>query len=155
MNEELAALFKDWPDKISEANMDPKNVIEVKEVKVVDPKTGGVKGTKLARFSLIPPEFLWALAEHYGIGEKKYAARNWERGYKWGFTIDALERHLTLFKLGRRWDVHNPDCPKDCLEHTGSHHLIAAAWHCVALYIFDTRKIGTDDATKLADTPKE
>lgn len=45
---------------------------ELPEVRVVDPTTGGEKGSKLARFSLIPPEFLWALAEHYGKGAAKY-----------------------------------------------------------------------------------
>lgn len=123
----------------------------LEEVKIVDPVTGGVKGSKLARFSLIPPEFLWALAEHYGKGEKKYAARNWEKGYAHGLTVDALQRHVNLYMMGERWDDHKPDCTADCAEHTGSHHLIAAAWHCVALFIFDIRGIGTNDinASKL------
>ena len=116
-----------------------------KETKIVDPKTGGIKGSKLARFSLIPSEFLWALAEHYGKGEKKYAARNWEKGYKWGLTVDAMQRHINAFILGEKYDNHKVDCPSDCVEHTESHHLVAAAWHCVALYIFDIRCIGTND----------
>ena len=104
------------------------------EVRTVDPISGGEKGSKLARFSLIPGEFLWALAEHYGKGARKYAEKNWERGYKWSLSVDALERHLTQFKLGEEVD-----------EETGSCHLIAVAWHAVALYIFKLRKIGTDD----------
>lgn len=104
------------------------------EVRVIDTKSGGEKGAKLARFSLIPAEFLWALAEHYGAGAKKYADRNWEKGYKWSLTVDAMERHWNQFKLG---ETHDPE--------TGSHHLVAAAWHCIALFIFDIRKIGTDD----------
>jgi len=119
--------------------------LDEREVKVVDSKTGGVKGTKLARFSLIPSEFLWALAEHYGVGARKYAQRNWERGYAWSLTVDAMQRHVHKFLMGERYDAHLPDCPPDCTEHTGSHHLIAAAWHCVALYTFDTRRIGTND----------
>jgi hypothetical protein len=115
------------------------------EVKVVDPITGGVKGTKLARFSLIPAEFLWALAEHYGKGAKKYEDRNWEKGYNWGYTVDALLRHVMQFRMGERYDLHKHDCHPDCTEHTGSHHLVAAAWHCVALFIFDIRNIGTND----------
>lgn len=104
------------------------------EKREVDPRTGGEKGSKLARFSLIPPEFLWALAEHYGVGARKYADRNWERGYKWSLSVDALERHLTQFKLGEWTDPE-----------TGSAHLIAAAWHCVALFIFKIRGLGTND----------
>lgn len=115
------------------------------EIRVVDPISGGEKGLKLARFSLIPTEFSWALAEHYGKGAKKYADRNWEKGYKWSLTVDAMERHWNLFKLGERYDDHKFDCPTGCAEHTGSHHLVAAAWHCVALFIFDIRGLGTND----------
>lgn len=116
-----------------------------KEIIITDPKTGGQKGSKLARFSLIPAEFLWALAEHYGKGARKYADRNWERGYNWGLTLDSIYRHVNHFVLGERYDNHTDACGPDCVEHTESHHLIAAAWHCVALFIFDTRQIGTDD----------
>ena len=108
--------------------------MDEQEVRVIDPKSGGEKGSKLARFSLIPPEFLWALAEHYGKGAHKYSERNWEKGYKWSLTVDAMERHWNQFKLGESIDPE-----------TGSHHLIAAAWHCIALFIFDLRRIGTDD----------
>lgn len=114
----------------------------VEEVRIVDPKTGGEKGAKLQRFSLIPTKFLWELAAHYGKGARKYADRNWERGYKWSLSEDAAMRHYNLWRGGERFD-----------EETGSHHLIAAAWHLIALFIFDDRKIGTDDLTSLGDTP--
>ena len=104
------------------------------EVRNIDPETGGEKGTKLARFSLIPPEFLWALAEHYGLGARKYADRNWERGYNWSLSIDALERHLNQWKMGEIYDLE-----------TGGHHLIAVAWHACALFIYQLRGKGTDD----------
>lgn len=104
------------------------------EVRVTDPVSGGQKGSKLARFSLIPAEFLWALAEHYGLGARKYEDRNWERGYKWSLSIDALERHLNQWKLGENID-----------QETGSHHLIAVAWHACALFVFGKRGLGTDD----------
>lgn len=106
----------------------------LKEVRVVDPKTGGEKGSKLARFSLIPADFLWALAEHYGRGARKYEDRNWERGYKWSLTLDAHERHLKQWLLGEDND-----------EETGSSHLVAAAWHLVALWWFHRHNRGTDD----------
>lgn len=104
------------------------------ETRMVDPETGGEKGVKLARFSLIPSEFLWALAEHYGIGARKYDDKNWERGYKWSFSLDALQRHLHQWILG---ETKDPE--------TGSNHLIAVAWHACALFIFQTRSLGTDD----------
>lgn len=104
------------------------------EVRVVDPQTGGEKGSKLQRFSLIPADFLWALAEHYGVGARKYSDKNWERGYKWSLSVDALERHLAQWKLGENKDAE-----------TGSNHLIAVAWHAIALFVFGKRGLGTDD----------
>ncbi len=106
------------------------------EVRVVDSVTGGEKGTKVQRFSLIPPDFLWALATHYGVGARKYADRNWERGYKWSLSVDALERHLSQWKMGENLDPE-----------TGSHHLIAVAWHAIALFVFWMRGLGEDDVT--------
>ena len=109
-------------------------ILGSEEVRVVDPTTGGEKCSKQARFSLIPPEFLWALAEHYGVGTKKYDDRNWERGYKWSLSLDALSRHLNQWQRG-----------EDIDEETGTHHLIAVAWHACALFIFQRRGLGTDD----------
>lgn len=108
------------------------------EVRIVDPTTGGEKGQKLARFSLIPYEFLWALAEHYGIGARKYDDRNWERGYKWSLSLDAHSRHLNAWLLGETHD-----------QETGSNHLVAACWHLIALFIFQLRGLGTDDIRQL------
>lgn len=42
------------------------------EVAVVNAVTGGRKGSKLARFDLLPWDALWALAEHFGKGSIKY-----------------------------------------------------------------------------------
>ena len=113
------------------------------ETRVTDPLTGGQKGTKMARFSLIPPEFLWALAEHYGKGALKYADRNWEKGYKWSLTVDALGRHLNAWLMG---ETNDPD--------TGSNHLIAVAWHACALFIYQLRGLGTDDV-RIKDQPAQ
>lgn len=104
------------------------------EVRVKDEKTGGEKGSKLARFDLIPQDALWALAEHYGKGCQKYSENNWMRGYKWGLSFAAAQRHLSQF-----WNGENVD------EETKSLHCIAAAWHCLAMASFVMRKIGTDD----------
>lgn len=104
------------------------------EIRIVDPTTGGQKGSKLARFDLIPPEPLWALAEHYGRGALKYDDRNYEKGYKWGLSFAALQRHLYQWVGGESFDAE-----------TGTHHLISAAWHCFALFLFETRTLGTDD----------
>ena len=109
---------------------------------VTDPNTGGQKESKLARFDLVPPEASWALAEVYGKGCAKYADRNWEKGYKWGLSIAALERHLNLWKQGKSWDDEGEGA-------TGCHHLIQVAWHAFALFIFELRGLGTDDRAQI------
>lgn len=106
---------------------------ESETVMVVDPTTGGVKGSKLARFDLLPPDVMWALAEHYGQGSKKYEDRNWEKGYDWGLSYAAAMRHANEF-----WAGHDRD------EETGSLHVVAAAWHFIALAAFIMRGLGTD-----------
>lgn len=115
------------------------------ETRVVDPTTGGEKGVKLARFDLIPSGPLWEMAEHFGKGARKYADRNWERGYKWSLSFGALCRHLFAWWMGEDFDSHKPGCAPDCTTHTESHHLIAVAWHAFALREFSLRSIGTDD----------
>jgi len=107
---------------------------DLTETTVVDEKTGGKKGAKLARFSLIPPEPMWALAEHFGKGALKYGDRNMEKGYKWSLTVDALERHLCAMKMGEWLDPES-----------GSAHIIAVAWHALILFMFKVRGLGTND----------
>ncbi len=92
------------------------------EVRVVNEATGGEKGQKLARFDLIPAHPLWLLAEHYGRGARKYADRNWERGYDWSLSFQAMQRHAWLYWQG-----------EDIDPETGSPHLVAVAWHAFAL----------------------
>ncbi len=104
------------------------------EVRVTDPKTGGQKGRKSDRFDLIPADFERALAEHYGKGAEKYEDRNWERGYDWSLSYRALRSHLAWWWAKQDFDAE-----------TGSNHLIAVAWHAIALYTFQTRGLGTDD----------
>ena len=115
------------------------------EVRVVDPQTGGAKGSKLARFDLVPPDVMLELAEHYGKGSLKYDDRNWEKGYDWGLSVAALERHLNAWKRGEDFD-----------EETGSSHLVAVIWHAVALRWFQLHDKGKDfrqvsPGAKLAD----
>ena len=112
------------------------------EVCIVDPLTGGEKGQKLQRFSLIPPQFLWELAEHYGRGAFKYADRNWERGYKWSLSYDASQRHLHQWINGESNDTE-----------TGSNHLVAAVWHLIALWFYEKYEKGTDDIRIVKEHP--
>jgi len=173
---------------------------------VTDPSTGGRKGSKLARFDMIPPDVLWELAEHYGRGEAIYPSDpepNWQRGYSWRLSVAALHPHLSqfeqvLWELAEHYGkgsskypdgectcasstppgdivAHQPECPaltgaanwqrgyswrlsvaalhrhlsqweqgEDVDAETGSSHLIAAVWHCVALRWFQLHNRGTD-----------
>lgn len=110
----------------------------VTEVRVIDPKTGAAKGSKLARFDLLPTEPLVALAEHYGRGALKYEDRNWERGYKWSLSFAALQRHAWAWWNG-----------EDCDPETGSSHMTAVAWHAFALVWYAARRAGTDDRPRV------
>jgi hypothetical protein len=105
------------------------------EEMVTDPKTGGRKGKKLARFDLLPPDVLIAIAEHFGRGATKYEDRNWEKGYDWSLSYAAAMRHLAAFWSGEDYDQEFED----------SHHLDAAMFHLMALREFFTKGLGTDD----------
>lgn len=96
--------------------------------------TGGEKGVKLARYDLIPTEPLRQLAEHYGKGAQKYEDRNYERGYEWSKSYAALQRHANAFWSGETWDPE-----------TGSNHMVAVAWHALALVLFCEKQPGYDD----------
>lgn len=115
------------------------------EVRIVNTETGGEKGSKLARFDLIPARPLELLAEHYGRGSKKYEDRNWERGYKWSLSFAAMMRHAWAFWRG-----------EDIDPETGSPHMVAVAWHAFALIEFALCHPRMDDRQKAlsAELPK-
>lgn len=99
----------------------------VGEVRVTS-ETGGEKGQKLARFDLIDSRFLWELAKVCGIGARKYSDDNWRKGYEWGLSYGALQRHLHQFLQGESLDA-------EC----GTHHMAHVAWHGMVLFVFSTR----------------
>jgi len=99
--------------------------VDTGEVRIVDPVTGGVKGSKLARYDLIPAGPLKELAEHYGRGALKYEDRNWERGYDWGLSFAACQRHV--------WDFWNG---LDRDPETNSKSVICGIWHLFSLAEF-------------------
>lgn len=109
------------------------------EVRITDPQTGGMKGQKLARFSSIPKDVLWELAEHHGKGQAKYpddpdtGKPNWQKGYDYSLNIDALYRHMTAWESGEDFDPE-----------TGSSHLIAVMWHAQVLRWFQLHGKGRD-----------
>lgn len=111
--------------------------------KRVTSNTGGAKGVKLARFDLIPSEFLWLLAEVYGHGAQKYDEDNYLRGYDWRLSFGALQRHLHEFWMGEDYDGES-----------GLPHLVHAAWHCITLYVYMSNPKYARHDTRRKQRPK-
>lgn len=106
------------------------------ERRVVDPVSGGMKGQKNQQASLLPWDALMKVSEHYAAGAEKYSRDNWQRGYAWHLTFDALQRHLAAWWQG------------EDLDDEGLEHLNAVVFHALALRTFTLRGIGTDDRPK-------
>jgi len=99
--------------------------------------TGAQKAGNDERYDLIPSEPLRLLAKHFGAGAKKYQDRNWGRGYEYGKSFAALNRHLWQF-----WNGEDVD------PETGSLHITAVAWHAFVLAEFYLRHPDFDDRPK-------
>lgn len=87
--------------------------------------TGGQKGVKAQRHSLLPRHGLDVIAEVFGFGAQKYEDHNWRRGYEWSKSYDALQRHLTAWWDGEDID---PESGLSHLGHAGFHILVLATW---------------------------
>lgn len=87
--------------------------------------TGGQKGVKAERHDLLPKAGLDAIARVFGFGASKYADHNWRRGYEWGKSYAALQRHLNAF-----WDgeTHDEESGEPHLAHAGFHVLVLLTW---------------------------
>ncbi len=83
---------------------------------------------------LIPPEFLYAIAEILDFGAKKYAPRNWEKGMNWSRCYRAALGHLF------DWFARKGPDPE-----TGKSHLWHAACCIMFLVCYEIRSSGTDD----------
>lgn len=87
-----------------------------------------------ARFDLMPPEALEAVANVFSLGAVKYSARNWERGMSWGRVFAAMMRHAWAWWRGEEND------PQD-----GQHHLDSVIWCAMVLRTYVARRVGIDD----------
>lgn len=102
--------------------------------------TGASKGTKEARYDLIPIPALDLLARLYGKGAVKYAAHNWRLGYEWSKSYAAAQRHMNAFWSG-----------EDIDPETGIPHPICAAFHMFALTTYLTEHPELDDRFETRD----
>lgn len=105
-----------------------------KEIRLTDETTGGQKGSKAARMSLIPGYAQNIEAQVFGFGASEYDEHNWRRGYPWSWSYDALHRHLMAFWNGEDFD-----------EKSGLPHLAHARAHTAMLLEFWHLQLGTDD----------
>lgn len=88
---------------------------------------------------LIPVSTEKAIAEVLQAGAKKYAERNWERGFNWSIPYACARRHLMKW-----WDGEDLD------SETGLNHLKHALCNIAMLIEFlDTYKKGDDRPKKL------
>lgn len=103
------------------------------EVRVTS-ETGGEKGKKPEAMGLIPPEALLELGRIYSMGAEKYDDHNYLKGYDWSLSFSALLRHVLAAENGEWLD-----------DESGLPHVMHAAWHCFALYMFERHGLGKDD----------
>lgn len=98
----------------------------MEEVRITS-STGGQKGSKEARYDLIPVEALRWVAIVFGRGAKKYDEHNWRKGYNWSLSYAAMQRHANSF-----WDTQDPDYDPE----TAVPHLASVVFHAMALIVF-------------------
>lgn len=87
--------------------------------------TGGQKGVKPERHSLIPRKATAWISRVFGFGATKYEDHNWRRGYEWDKSIDALQRHIDDFVDGFTYDEES-GLPH--LAHAGFHIMVLLTW---------------------------
>jgi hypothetical protein len=108
--------------------------------RVTDEATGAVKadGGKV-RVDLIPVHPLLLTAEVLTFGARKYADRNWEKGFDWSRIYGAALRHLLAWWSG---EDNDPE--------TGISHLGHALCCVMFLAEYEHTGAGTDDRPKEA-----
>lgn len=147
----LSGLFKLHGAELSEearasvlANMDRGRLLSLSvgdpgEVRSVS-ATGAEKGTKEARFDLLPTGALTEVAVHFGRGAKKYVPHNWRKGYEFSKGYAALQRHANAWWGGEDLD---PEMQTS--------HLAAVAFHALALLELHGTHPEMDDRYKLTE----
>ena len=68
------------------------------------------------------------------FGQRKYSARNWEKGMDWSRVYDSLNRHLLAWWGGEDLDPE-----------TGLSHLSHIGCNIAFLIAYNARKVGKDD----------
>ncbi|AZF98671.1 hypothetical protein SEA_RIOVINA_47 [Arthrobacter phage Riovina] len=129
------------PETYAEANRMRSEALSYQqgEVRSVS-ATGAEKGTKEARFDLIPTGALTEVAVHFGRGAQKYVPHNWRKGYEFSKGYAALQRHANAWWGGEDLD---PEMQTS--------HLAAVAFHALALLELHGTHPEMDDRYKLTE----
>jgi len=114
----------------------PKRVVTFvpSEVRMVNEKTGGEKGSKRERYDLIPWEPMDEVARLYERGAAKYSEHNWCKGYAWKLSFSSLIRHAVAF-----WQGEDIDPETEC------DHMASVVFHALALMYFRKHHPDLDD----------
>lgn len=111
-----------------------------KKKKQTPKKEAGIKfDSGKPRMSLLPSKPLWMMAEVMTVGEKKYSAQNWRRGFKWSRLLDAAHRHLNQYNESKDNRID---------KETSLNHLAHAAINLVFLMEHEYYNLGEDDLWK-------
>jgi len=115
---------------------------------MTDRLTEGTKNDSgKTRIDLIPPEFIFAVADILTFGAQKYEPYNWAKGINYSRVFGALMRHLWCW-----WGGKNPTSTSFLFgnfdEETKRSHLWHAACCIAFLVTFEERK-----RTDLDDRP--
>lgn len=103
-------------------------------------------GTKIDT-DLVPFELIVAAAVGLGLGEHKYAARNFEKGLSYRSLINSLERHCKALKDGEELD-HDTGIPHYMLIASSAAMLVHNVMQEV---IIDDRAIPKEGQYSIAD----
>lgn len=95
------------------------------EVRVVNDKTGGMKGAKTEDFSLLPWDQLAEVARLYAFGADKYERHNWRKGYDWHLSFASMMRHAVAW-----WEGEFDDAESGC------DHMASVVFHALSLMYF-------------------
>jgi hypothetical protein len=97
-----------------------------------------------APLHLIPPEMLFALGAILDFGQKKYEARNWEKGMSWSRVFGALMRHMWCW-----WGGKGPTSKSFLFSSEDEETSYSHLWHALAcitfLVTYEEREVGEDD----------
>ncbi len=89
--------------------------------------TGGLKDKAYGRgrYDLLPTGATRRLAKHYeyGVKQRGYPGRNWEKGMPVQWHLDSAKRHLDQYIEGK----------------TDEDHLAASVWHLFAILEYEER----------------